>query len=79
MTHQIAANSSSKNVSFTLIVESGSAEAAEGPNGTVGLLMFYHNTESICAYIGKEPEFSWSRNSSFEIREGKNVGTRQFV
>ena len=41
--------------------------------------MFYHNTESICADICKEPEFSWSRYSSFEIREGKNVGTRRFV
>ena len=47
-----------RNVLFALIVESGSAEVAEGPNGTVGFLMFYHNTESICAYTCNEPEYS---------------------
>ena len=46
-----------RNTPLALIVESGSAEVAEGPNGTVGLLLFYHHTESVCACIRNEPEF----------------------
>ena len=47
-----------RNSSLALIIEGGSAELAEEPNGTVGLLLFYHHTESICACIRNEPEFS---------------------
>ena len=47
-----------RNAPLALNTESGSAEVAEGPNGTVGLLLFYHHTESICAYIRNEREFS---------------------
>ena len=47
-----------RNAPLALIVESGSAEVAEGPNGTVGLLLFYHRTECVCACIRNEPEFS---------------------
>ena len=46
-----------RNTPHALIVESGSAEVAEGPNGIVGLLLFYYHTESVCACIRNEPEF----------------------
>ena len=46
------------NAPLALIVESGSAEVADEPKGTVGLLMFYHHTESVCACIRNQPEFS---------------------
>ena len=68
-----------RNAPFVLIVESGSAEVAERPNGTVELVLFYHHTESVCACILNELEFSSSRNNGFEIWEGQNVGTRQIV
>ena len=77
MAHQIAANSSSEMFHLRSLSRVVPAEVAEGPNGTVELLMFYHNTEFICAYTSNEPDFSWSRNSGFELREGTNVGTRQ--
>ena len=46
-----------RNVPLALIVEGGSAEVAEGPNGTVGLLLFYPHTESVCACIRNELKF----------------------
>ena len=47
-----------RSTSLALIVDSGSAEVAEEPNGTVGLLLFYHHTEPVCVCIHNEPEFS---------------------
>ena len=45
------------NAPLALIVESGSAEVAKGPNGTFGLLLFYHHIESVWACIRNKPEF----------------------
>ena len=46
------------NAPFALIVESGPSEVAEGPNGTTDLLLFKHHTDSVCACIHNESEFS---------------------
>ena len=43
---------------LALFVESGSVEVAGGLKGTVGLLLFYHHTEFVCACIRNEPELS---------------------
>ena len=47
-----------RNAPLALIVESDPSEVAEGPNGTVDLLLFKHNTGSVCACIDNESEFS---------------------
>ena len=62
-----------RNAPLALIVESGSAEVAEEPKETVGLMLFYHHTESVCACIRNQQEFLGPEIAAFKSGKAETL------